>query len=130
MSVVRDSIPEDAAWTVRDSRPHQTITEVHPYHGITRAGLDALDRDAMARVWPELDECCPLCRQERAQGLDLGALYERCRFRSEAERIAELTDTSFPPTAAPTNRGEWVPPRIAPSEMEASVARGDGMGVA
>ncbi|HEU5002571.1 MAG TPA: hypothetical protein VFW71_07325 [Actinomycetota bacterium] len=130
MSVVRDSIPEEAAWTVRDSRPHQTITEVHPYHGITRAGLDALDRDAMARVWPELDECCPLCRQERAQGLNLGALNQRSPYRSEAEQIAELTATSFPTTAAPTTRGEWVPPGVAQSETEASVARGDGMGVA
>jgi hypothetical protein len=129
MSVIRDSIPEDADWTVRDSRPHQTITELHPYHGTTRAGLDGLDSDAVARVWPEFDECCPLCRQEQARGLDLGALHERSRYRSEAEQIAELTAASFPTTAAPTSRGEWVPSGVAPSEMESSVGRGNEVGV-
>jgi hypothetical protein len=42
-----------------------TITEAHPYHGITEAGRESLDRGGNADVWIEYDSNCPICRENR-----------------------------------------------------------------
>jgi hypothetical protein len=56
------------AFCVRTDR-HMTITEAHPYHGMSQEGREALDRGGCARVWVEYDERCPLCRAERSDSL-------------------------------------------------------------
>jgi hypothetical protein len=44
-----------------------TITEAHPYHGMSEEGRLNLDMGGNTVVWPKYDECCPLCRAERGR---------------------------------------------------------------
>lgn len=44
-----------------------TITEAHPFHGMSDEGRANLDRGGNAEVWIEYDESCPLCRAEFEQ---------------------------------------------------------------
>ena len=48
---------------VRTQR-HMTITEAHPFHGMTDDGRRALDMGGNAVVREERDPRCPLCRAE------------------------------------------------------------------
>jgi len=44
-----------------------TITEAHPFHGMTSKDRECLDRGGNATVWKEFDPRCPLCRAEKEQ---------------------------------------------------------------
>ena len=46
---------------------HMTITEAHPFHGMTSKDRECLDRGGNATVWKEFDPRCPLCRAEKEQ---------------------------------------------------------------
>jgi hypothetical protein len=69
---------DNGEFTIRTER-HMTITEAHPFHGMTPTGRQSLDRGGSTYVWKKHDPNCPKCREEQQDHEDAAELYDETR---------------------------------------------------
>lgn len=93
----RAAAPKEACEKmVRRTQRSMTISEAHPYHGISEQGRESLLRGGSAEVRKQHDEKCPKCRAERKQSLERSASHaaqETVRSHFARERSVQLTFT-------------------------------------